>query len=203
MLAVIRLGSLLAVIACIIGGQRSVHVAQSRPDKVDAGTLPLFPSFMFEGLRSGETRRFPSPVPLPAGWQNVTSDGGVIDVNHIPEPYRAMRFHVLRNDPGNNPRMNFRLACLADGIGEQSTDGAYCPNEDQFPRSRYVKAIRLELYGPDADQFGLFYRCWSARQGDGEHLVDHGDKSSGEWCGVDEPNRWVTRIIVRVKKLGL
>lgn len=201
MLAVIRLGSLLAVIACIIGVQSAVHVAQSLPDKLYSKIWPAFPNFMFEGLRSGETRRFPSPVPLPAGWQNVISDGGVIDAHHIPEPYRAMRFHVLRNDPHNNPRMDFKLACLADGIGERSTDGGYCPGEDQIPRSRYVQAIRLELYGPDTGQFALSYRCWSAVKGD-EHLVDHGDKLPGDWCGVDEPNHWITRIVVRVKRLG-
>jgi hypothetical protein len=190
------------VISCIIGGQSAVHVAHLLPDRVDSEIWPSFPSFMFEGLRSGETRRFPSPVPLPAGWQNVISDEGVIDVHHIPQPYRAMRFHVLRNDPRNKPRMNFRLACRADDVGEQSTDSGYCPGEDQIPRSRYLKAIRLELYGPDAGQFGLSYRCWSTRKGDGEYLVDHGDKFPDEWCGFDEPDHWVTRIVVRVKKLG-
>jgi hypothetical protein len=124
-------------------------------------------------------------------------------VQHIPLPYHAMRFHVLRNDPRNNPRMNFRLGCLAAGVGEQSTEGAYCPNADQFPRSKYVKAFRLELHGPDADQFDLSYRCWSARKGDGEDLVAHGDKRPGEWCGVDEPGRWITRITVTVTRLGL
>jgi hypothetical protein len=198
---VIRLGCLLAVIACIIGGQSAMQFAQSQADRTDSEILPPFPSFMFEGLRSGETRRFPSPVPLPAGWQNVTSAGGLIDVHHT-EPYRAVRLHLLRNDPHNNPRMNFRLACLADGVGEQSTDGGYCPGQDQIPRSTSVKAIRLELYGPDAGHFALSYRCWSARKGDGEHLADHGEKQPGEWCGLDEPDRWITRIVVSVRKLG-
>ena len=199
---VIRFGSLLVAIACIIGGQSTVQVARSLPGGADSEILPPFPSFMFEGLRSGSTRRFPSPVPLPAGWQNVTSEEGMIDVNHVPEPYRAVRLHVLRNDPHNNPQMNFRLACLADGFGERSTDGGYCPDEDRIPRSRYVKAIRLELHGPDADQYALSYRCWSARRGDGEHLADHGEKGPGEWCGINEPDHWITRIVVRVKKLG-
>jgi hypothetical protein len=189
------------VIACIIGGQSAMQFARSQADRTDSEILLPFPSFMFEGLRSGETRRFPSPVPLPAGWQNVTSAGGLIDVHHT-EPYRAVRLHVLRNDPHNNPRVNFRLACLAEDVGEQSTDGGYCPGQDQIPRSTYVKAIRLELYGPDAGQFALSYRCWSARKGDGEHLADHGEKSPGEWCGLDEPDRWVTRIVVSVRKLG-
>jgi hypothetical protein len=199
---VIRFGSLLVAIACIIGGQSTVQVARSQPGGADSEILPPFPSFMFEGLRSGSTRRFPSPVPLPAGWQNVTSEGGMIDVNHAPEPYRAVRLHVLRNDPHNNPQMNFRLACLADGFGERSTDGGYCPDEDRIPRGRYMKAIRLELHGPDAYQYALSYRCWSARRGDGEHLADHGEKGPGEWCGIDEPDQWITRIVVRVKKLG-
>jgi hypothetical protein len=199
---VIRLGSLLVSIACLIGGQSAMHVARSQPDRTDSEILPAFPSFMFEGLRSGATLRFPSPVPLPAGWQNVTSDAGLIDVHHTPEPYRAVRLHVLRNDPHNNPRMNFRLACLADDAGEQSTDGGYCPGQDQIPRSRYVKAIRLELHGPDADQYALSYRCWSARKGDGEHLADHGEKGPGEWCGFDEPDHWITRIVVKVRRLG-
>ena len=94
----------------------------------------------------------------------VISEVGVIDVKHIPQPYRAMRFHVVRNDPRNNPQVNMRLACISDDVGEQSTDAGYCPNDDQIPRSKYVKAFRLELYGPDAGQFGLSYRCWSARQ---------------------------------------
>src|SRR6476619_8271030 len=107
---------------------------------------------------------------------------------HSPEggsrcPSHPRALHVLRNDPRNNPRMNFRLEYRADGVGEQSTDGGYCPSEDRIPRSRYVKAIRLELYGPDAGQFGFSYRCWSTRRDDGEHLVDHGDKLPGEWYG--------------------
>ena len=170
------LASLVAAIACIINGQSVVRVSHSMPDAPVSETSPAFPSFMFEGLRSGEMRRFPSPVPLPAGWQNVISEAGVIDVEHIPQPYRAMRFHVVRNDPRNNPQVNMRLGCISDEVGEQSTDAGYCPNDDQIPRSKYVKAFRLELYGPDAGQFGLSYHCWSARQGDGEHLLDHGDK---------------------------
>jgi hypothetical protein len=191
-----------ALLAVIGGIGASIHTARSLADDLDSESRSSFPSFMFEGLRSGKLLRFPSPVPLSAGWQNVVSDNGMIDVQHIPLPYRAMRLHVLRNDPRNNPQMNFRLGCRAAGIGEQSTDGAYCPNADQFPRSKYVKAFRLELHGPDADQFDLSYRCWSARKDDGEDLADHGDKRAGEWCGSDEPNHWVTRIVVRVKKLG-
>ena len=198
---VIRLGNLLVAIACLVGGQSAMHVAQSQPDTTTSEVLPPFPNFMLEGLRSGETRRFPSPVPLAAGWQNEISDGGAIDVQHFPEGYRAVRLHVLRNDPHNNPRMNFRLSCLADGVGEQSTDGGYCPEQDQIARSKYVKAIRLELHGPDADQFALSYRCWSTRRGDGEHLADHGEKRSGEWCGLDEPDHWITRIVVSVRRL--
>jgi hypothetical protein len=199
--AVIRFGSLLIVIACVSGGQGAMLVARSQPERTDSEILPPFPNFMFEGLRSGETRRFPSPVPLPAGWQNETAEGGLIDVHHT-EPYRALRLHVLRNDPHNNPRMNFRLSCLVDGVGEQSTDGGYCPEQDQIPRSKYVKAIRLELHGPDADQYALSYRCWSTRKGDGEHLADHGEKGPGEWCGFDEPDHWITRIVVKVRRLG-
>jgi hypothetical protein len=198
MLAVVRF-TRLALIGCIAG---SLHTARSLADDPDFEAGFSSPSFMFEGLRSGEILRFPSPVPLSAGWQNVISDNGMVDVQHIPLPYRALRFHVLRNDPHNNPRMNFRLACRAAGIGEQSTEGAYCPAEDQFPRSQYVSAFRLELYGPDADRFDLSYRCWSARKGDGEDLVDHGEKGAGDWCGSDEPNHWVTRIVVRVRKRG-
>lgn len=200
MLTVMRMGSVLAVTACTIFGQAGVGVAQS--GDAESEIWPPVPSFMFEGLRGGEILRFPSPVPLVAGWQNVVSDRGMVDVQHIPQPYRAMRFHVLRNDPRNNPRIDFRLACLVQGIGEQSSDGGYCPNEDQFPRSKFVTAFRLELYGSDADQFGLSYRCWSARKGDGADLVDHGDKSSGQWCGSQEPDLWITRIVVRVEKLG-
>ena len=59
----------------------------------------------------------------------------------------------------------------------------------------------LELHGPDADQFALSYRCWSTRRGDGEHLADHGEKRSGEWCGLDEPDHWITRIVVSVRRL--
>jgi len=199
---VIRFGSLLVAIACLIGGQSAVHIAQSQPDRTDSESLPSFTSFMFEGLRSGETRRFPSPVPLAAGWQNEISDRGAIDVQHFPEGYRAVRLHVLRNDPHNNPRMNFRLSCLADGVGKQSTDSGYCPAQDQIPRSNYVKAVRLELQGPDADQYALSYRCWSTRKGDGEHLADQGEKGPGEWCGLDEPDHWITRIIVSVRRLG-
>jgi hypothetical protein len=55
-----------------------------------------------------------------------------------------------------------------------------------------VKAFRLELYGPDADQFDLSYRCWSARKGDGEDLAAHSDKRPGEWCGLDEPNHCIS-----------
>jgi hypothetical protein len=197
-----RVGSLLFAIACLIGGQGAMHVARSQPDTTTSETPPPFPSFMLEGLRSGEARRFPSPVPLAAGWQNEISDAGAIDVQHFPEGYRALRLHVLRNDPHNNPRMNFRLSCLADGVGERSTDGGYCPDQDQIARSKYMTAIRLELYGPDADQYALSYRCWSTRKGDGEHLADHGQKSPGEWCGLDEPNHWITRIVVSVRRLG-
>jgi hypothetical protein len=157
---------------------------------------------MFEGLRGGATRRFPSPVPLPAGWQNEVSEGGAIDVQHFPEGYRAVRLHLLKNDPHNNPRMNFRLSCLSEGIGEHLTDGGYCPDQDQIARSKYVKAVRLELYGPDADQFALSYRCWSTRKGDGEHSADHGEKSPGEWCGPDEPDHWITRIVVSIRRLA-
>jgi hypothetical protein len=202
MRTVIGPASLVAAIACIISCQSVVRVSHSMPDAPVFETSPEFPTFMFEGLRSGEMRRFPSPVPMPAGWQNVISEAGVIDVQHIPQPYRAMRFHVVRNDPRKNPQVNMRLGCISDDVGEQSTDAGYCPNDDQIPRSKYVKAFRLELYGPDAGQFGLSYRCWSARQGDGEHLVDHGDKSPGEWCGLDEPGHWVTRIVVSVKRLA-
>jgi hypothetical protein len=197
---VIRLGSVLVAIACIIGGQSAMQFARSQADRTDSEILPPFPSFMFEGLRSGETRRFPSPVPLPAGWQNVISAGGLIDVHHT-EPYRALRLHVLRNDPHNDPRMNFRLACLADGVGEQSTDGGYCPGQEQIPRSTYNSSRKAFTDGPDADQFAISYRCWSMRKGAGENLADHGEKQPGEWCGFDQPDRWVTRIVVRVKKL--
>jgi hypothetical protein len=196
-----RFGSLLVAIAVLIGGQSAMHVARSQPDTTTSEIPQPFPGFMFEGLRSGESRRFPSPVPLPAGWQNEVSEGGAVDVQHFPEGYRAVRLHVLRNDPHNNPRMNFRLTCLADGVGEQSTDGGYCPDQDQIARSKYVKAVRLELYGPDADQFALSYRCWSARKGDGEHLADYGEKRPGEWCGADAPDQWITRIVVSVRTL--
>ena len=87
---VIRPASLIAAIACIISCQSVVRVSHSMPDAPVSETSPAFPSFMFEGLRSGEMRRFPSPVPMPAGWQNVISEAGVIDVQHIPQPYRAM-----------------------------------------------------------------------------------------------------------------
>jgi hypothetical protein len=197
-----RVGSLLFAIACLIGGQGFMPGARSQPDRRDSEIPPPSPSFMLEGLRSGEARRFPSPVPLSAGWQNEISENGAIDVQHFPEGYRALRLHVLRNDPHNNPRMNFRLSCLAAGVGEQSTDGGYCPDQDQIARSKYVTAIRLELRGPDADQFVLSYRCWSTRKGDGEHLSDHSEKRSGEWCGPDGPDHRITRIVVSVRRLG-
>lgn len=200
--SVIRFGCLLVAIAVLIGGQGAMQVAQSQPDTTTSEILPPFPGFMFEGLRNGETRRFPSPVPLPAGWQNEVSEGGAIDVQHFPEGYRAVRLHVLRNDPHNNPRMNFRLSCLSEGIGEHSTDGGYCPEQDQIPRSQSLKAIRLELHGPDADQYALSYRCWSTRKGDGEHLADHGEKAPHEWCGPARPDHWITRIVVSVRRLG-
>jgi hypothetical protein len=197
-----RVGSQLFAIACLIGVQGAMVGAWSQADRADYEFFPPSPSFMFEGLRSGESRRFPSPVPLPAGWQNEISQGGTIDAQHFAGAYRALRLHVLRNDPYNRPRMDFRLACLVDGVGEQSTDAGYCPAEDLIPRSRYLRAIRLELFGPDADQFALSYRCWSAHRGDTENLADQGEKTSGEWCGLDQIDHWLTRIVVRVRRPG-
>src|SRR5262245_33936226 len=171
MLVLAPLCGIIVAIAAVAFGPSASRAAQLEPDRADAGASPSPPSFMFEGLRSGEALRFPSPVPLPAGWQNVTSRAGVIDVHH-PHPYRVMRLHVLRNDPHNSPRLDFRLGCIADLVGEQMTEGGYCPGQDRIPLDGIIRAVRLELVGQDAKQFDLSYRWWSmsTQDGEGEHL---------------------------------
>lgn len=155
------------------------------------GAAPPYPEYNVQGQVGGSTNQI---------WKSNAV--GSVDANAVAH----RNFHYLTfNSTWDATQLKFKYRCVFKATTNPPqfarsgtvNDGTPCP-PGGAGASHYVKAISVELDGPEKANYQLEYDCWIAYKGQ-PHESYFGPKKAGEYCGNETggaPDEWITRLRV-------
>lgn len=158
-----------------------------------AQTLPDYPAFQLVGQIGGNpnTSTFNS------------SAEGILTANA--NTYGSFHYIAL-SSKWDVSKLSFKISCVyingADQLVTTPTysDGQNCPQATG--QSRFIRAIKLQLDGPNKQDYDLRYSC-KIGYFQQNTLTDFGEVAAGQWCGHTEggaPKEWLAQIVVKLRR---